>query len=64
MHLNGEIFEKLIFLETIEAKVIILSWYVSSQRHSHLFLVGAAELERQRRESILGGTGASPTENF
>ena len=30
MHLNGEIFEKLIFLKTIEAKVIILTWYVLS----------------------------------
>ena len=26
--LNGEIFEKLIFLKTFEAKVIILTWYV------------------------------------
>ena len=30
MHLNGEIFEKLIFLKTIEAKVIILTSYVLS----------------------------------
>ena len=30
MHLNGKMFEKLIFLKTIEAKVIILTWYVLS----------------------------------
>ena len=29
MHLNGKIFEKLI-LNTVEAKVIILTWYVQS----------------------------------
>ena len=28
MHLNGNLFEKLIFLNTVEAKVIILTWYV------------------------------------
>ena len=28
MHLNGKIYEKLIFLKTVEAKVIILTWYV------------------------------------
>ena len=30
MHLNGKFFEKLIFLNTVEAKVIILTWYVQS----------------------------------
>ena len=30
MHLNGEIFEKLNFWKTIEAKVIIHTWYVLS----------------------------------
>ena len=28
MHLNGIFFENWIFLKTVEAKVIILSWYV------------------------------------
>ena len=28
MHLNGNISEKLIFLKTLEALVIILTWYV------------------------------------
>ena len=28
MHLNGKFFEKLIFLKTVEAKVIILTRYV------------------------------------
>ena len=28
MHLNGKISEKLIFLKTLEALVIILTWYV------------------------------------
>ena len=28
MHLNGKIYEKLIFLKTVEALVIILTWYV------------------------------------
>ena len=28
MHLNKKFFEKLIFLNTVEAKVIILAWYV------------------------------------
>ena len=28
MHLNGIFFWKVVFLNTIEAKVIILSWYV------------------------------------
>ena len=28
MHLNGKISEKLIFLKTVEALVIILSWYI------------------------------------
>ena len=28
MHLNVKIFEKLIFLKTVEALVIILTWYV------------------------------------
>ena len=28
MHLNGNFFEKLIFLKTVEALVIILTWYV------------------------------------
>ena len=28
MHLNGKISEKLIFLKTVEALVIILTWYV------------------------------------
>ena len=28
MHLNGKISEKLIFLKTVEAKVIIITWYV------------------------------------
>ena len=27
MHLNGKISEKLIFLKTVEALVIILTWY-------------------------------------
>ena len=28
MHLNGKGFEKLIFFNTVDAKVIILTWYV------------------------------------
>ena len=28
MHLNGKISEKLIYLKTVEALVIILAWYV------------------------------------
>ena len=28
MHLNGKFFEKVDFMNTIEAKVIILTWYV------------------------------------
>ena len=28
MHLNGKFCEKLIFLKTVEALVIILTWYV------------------------------------
>ena len=28
MHLNGKFFKKLIFLKTVEALVIILTWYV------------------------------------
>ena len=28
MHLNGNFFEKVDFLNTVEAKVIILTWYV------------------------------------
>ena len=28
MHLNGKFFEKLIFLKTVVALVIILTWYV------------------------------------
>ena len=28
MHLNGKISKKLIFLKTVEALVIILTWYV------------------------------------
>ena len=28
MHLNGKFFEKLIFFKTVEAQVIILTWYV------------------------------------
>ena len=30
MHLNGKVFEKFIFLKTVEAKVIILIKYVHS----------------------------------
>ena len=30
MHLNGKVCEKLIFLLTVEAKVIILTWYVKT----------------------------------
>ena len=30
MHLNGKFFEKLIFLKTVEAKVIILACYVKT----------------------------------
>ena len=30
MHLNGKLSEKLIFLKTVEALVIILTWYVES----------------------------------
>ena len=30
MHLNGIFFEKVDFLITVEAKVIILTWYVKS----------------------------------
>ena len=30
MHLNGKISEKLIFLKTVKALVIILTWYVKT----------------------------------
>ena len=30
MHLNGKFFEKLIFLKTVDAKVIILTCYVKT----------------------------------
>ena len=30
MHLNGKFFEKLIFFEYFEAKVIIFTWYVKT----------------------------------
>ena len=30
MHLNGKFFEKNDFLDTVEAKVIILTWYVKT----------------------------------
>ena len=63
MHFNGDFFLKVDFLKTIEAKVIILT----VQRRSHLFLFGAADIERRmrecerrRRKAILGGSGGMP----
>ena len=35
MHLNGNLFWKVDFLNTVEAKVIILTWYVKPNKNGY-----------------------------